>query len=82
MKRSPKVAHHGSLHKRERACRSASPHASPHASPRHADADLSRPVEVVTDMGKSRRFGLTAHQATDQAFLDLFDQTRADDLTA
>ncbi len=31
------------------------------ASPCHTDADLGRPIEVVTDMSKSRRLGFTAH---------------------
>lgn len=38
------------------------------ASPWHTDADLGRPVEVVTDMSKSRRLGFTAYQPTDDAF--------------
>lgn len=46
------------------------------ASPWHTDADLGRPIEVVTDMGKSRRLGFTAYQATDDAFLDLFATLR------
>jgi hypothetical protein len=50
------------------------------ASPWHTDADLGRPVEVVTDMSKSRRLGFTAYQPTDEAFLDLFAQLRADRL--
>lgn len=50
------------------------------ASPWHTDADLGRPVEVVTDMTKSRRLGFTAYQPTDEAFLDLFAQLRADRL--
>ncbi len=50
------------------------------ASPWHTDADLGRPIEVVTDMGKSRRLGFTAYQATDDAFFDLFAQLRADRL--
>jgi len=49
-------------------------------SPWHTDADLGRPIEVVTDMGKSRRLGFTAYQATDDAFFDLFAQLRADRL--
>jgi nucleoside-diphosphate-sugar epimerase len=49
-------------------------------SPWHTDADLGRPVEVVTDMSKSRRLGFTAYQATDDSFFDLFDQLRADGL--
>ena len=50
------------------------------ASPWHTDADLGRPIEVVTDMGKSRKLGFTAYQATDDAFFDLFAQLRADRL--
>ncbi|MBL6078708.1 SDR family oxidoreductase [Belnapia sp. T18] len=50
------------------------------ASPWHTDADLGRPIEVVTDMGKSRRLGFTAYQATDEAFFDLFGRLRADRL--
>ncbi|MBL0407164.1 SDR family oxidoreductase [Microvirga aerilata] len=50
------------------------------ASPWHTDADLGRPIEVVTDMSKSRRLGFTGYQATDDAFLDLFAELRADRL--
>jgi nucleoside-diphosphate-sugar epimerase len=50
------------------------------ASPWHTDADLGRPIEVVTDMGKSRRLGFVAYQPTDDAFFDLFAQLRADRL--
>lgn len=50
------------------------------ASPWHTDADLGRPIEVVTDMSKSRRLGFTAYQATDDAFFDLFERLRADRL--
>ncbi|KQM63281.1 NAD-dependent dehydratase [Sphingomonas sp. Leaf17] len=50
------------------------------ASPWHTDADLGRPIEVVTDMSKSRRMGFTAYQPTDDAFFDLFAQLRADRL--
>ena len=48
------------------------------ASPWHTDADLGRPIEVVTDMSKSRKLGFTAYQATDEAFFQLFEQLRAD----
>lgn len=47
------------------------------ASPWHTDADLGRPIEVVTDMSKSRRLGFTAYQPTDDAFFALFDRLRA-----
>ncbi|TCP31895.1 SDR family oxidoreductase [Sphingomonas sp. BK235] len=50
------------------------------ASPWHTDADLGRPIEVVTDMSKSRRLGFTAYQPTDAAFADLFAQLRAERL--
>jgi len=49
-------------------------------SPWHTDADLGRPIEVVTDMSKSRRLGFTAYQPTDDAFFDLFAQLRRDRL--
>jgi nucleoside-diphosphate-sugar epimerase len=50
------------------------------ASPWHTDADLGRPIEVVTDMSKSRRLGFTAYQPTDDAFFALFEALRADRL--
>jgi nucleoside-diphosphate-sugar epimerase len=46
------------------------------ASPWHTDADLGRPIEVVTDMGKSRRLGFLDYQATDQSFFELFERLR------
>jgi nucleoside-diphosphate-sugar epimerase len=50
------------------------------ASPWHTDADLGRPIEVVTDMSKSRKLGFTGYRATDDAFFDLFARLRADRL--
>ena len=50
------------------------------ASPWHTDADLGRPIEVVTDMGKSRKLGFTGYEATDEAFFDLFAKLREDRL--
>lgn len=50
------------------------------ATPWHTDADLGRPVEVVTDMGKSRKLGFTPYQPTDEAFFELFTRLRADRL--
>ncbi len=50
------------------------------ASPWHTDADLGRPIEVVTDMSKSRRLGFTRYQPTDDAFLALFARMRGDKL--
>jgi nucleoside-diphosphate-sugar epimerase len=48
------------------------------ASPWHTDLDLSRPIEVMTDMTLSRKAGFVAHQNTEEAFLDLFAALRAD----
>jgi nucleoside-diphosphate-sugar epimerase len=50
------------------------------ASPWHTDADLGRPIEVVTDMSKSRRLGFREYQPTNDAFFDLFARLRADRL--
>jgi len=50
------------------------------ASPWHTDADLGRPIEVVTDMSKSRQMGFAGYVATDQAFFDLFARLREDRL--
>ncbi|WP_347302969.1 SDR family oxidoreductase [Croceibacterium sp. TMG7-5b_MA50] len=50
------------------------------ASPWHTDADLGRPIEVVTDMSKSRRLGFAGYQPTDDAFYALFEQLRAERL--
>jgi nucleoside-diphosphate-sugar epimerase len=49
-------------------------------SPWHTDADLGRPIEVVTDMTKSRKLGFTVYQPTDEAFFALFDQLRRERL--
>lgn len=46
-------------------------------SPWHTDADLGRPLEVVTDMSKSRRMGFLDYQPSDDAFFDLFAMLRA-----
>jgi nucleoside-diphosphate-sugar epimerase len=46
-------------------------------SPWHTDADLGRPIEVVTDMSKSRKLGFLDYQRTDESFFDLFSQLRA-----
>ncbi len=42
-------------------------------SPWHTDADLGRPIEVVTDMSKSRRLGFNLYMPTDDAFFALFE---------
>ena len=46
------------------------------SSPWHTDADLGRPIEVLTDMSKSRRLGFLDYQPTLDSFLDLFDELR------
>ena len=46
------------------------------ASAWHTDADLGRPVEVLTDMSKSRRLGFMDYQPTEDSFLDLFGELR------
>jgi nucleoside-diphosphate-sugar epimerase len=48
------------------------------ASAWHTDADLGRPIEVVTDMNKSRRLGFLDYQPTDDSFFDLFARLRAE----
>jgi hypothetical protein len=45
-------------------------------SPWHTDADLGRPVEVLTDMTKSRKLGFLDYQSTRDSFFDLFDRMR------
>ena len=50
------------------------------ASPWHTDADLGRPIEVVTDMSKSRRLGFSRYQPTDDALFALFERLRANRL--
>jgi nucleoside-diphosphate-sugar epimerase len=42
----------------------------------HTDADLGRPIEVVTDMSRSRKLGFREYQATDDSFFDLFTRLR------
>ena len=42
----------------------------------HTDADLGRPIEVVTDMSKSRKLGFLDYQPTDESFFDLFTTLR------
>ena len=58
----------------------AEPNLNKLISPWHTDADLGRPIEVITDMSKSRKLGFLDYQATDDSFFDLFTQLRADNL--
>ena len=50
------------------------------ASPWHTDLDLGRPIEVMTDMARSRKLGFSIFQPTDESFFDLFEELRADRL--
>ena len=50
------------------------------ASPWHTDLDLGRPIEVMTDMSKSRKLGFAIFQSTEDSFNDLFEQLRTDRL--
>lgn len=50
------------------------------ASPWHTDLDLGRPIEVMTDMSKSRKLGFLVYQNTEESFFDLFTQLRHDQL--
>jgi nucleoside-diphosphate-sugar epimerase len=54
----------------------AKPNLNHLASAWHTDADLGRPIEVVTDMTKSRKLGFLDYQATDDSFYDLFERLR------
>jgi nucleoside-diphosphate-sugar epimerase len=42
-----------------------------------AEPDLGRPIEVMTDMARSRKLGFTGYQSTEDSFFDLFAQLRA-----
>lgn len=46
------------------------------ASPWHTDLDLGRPIEVMTNMAKSRKLGFLAYQDTRESFFDLFDKLK------
>lgn len=50
------------------------------ASAWHTDLDLSRPIEVMTDMTKSRKIGFTVYQDTRESFFDLFKSLREEKL--
>ena len=42
----------------------------------HTDLDLGRPIEVLTDMSKSRKLGFTAYRDTQEVFTELFDELK------
>lgn len=48
------------------------------ASAWHTDLDLGRPIEVMTDMSKSRKLGFTVYKNTKDSFYELFEQLRKD----
>jgi nucleoside-diphosphate-sugar epimerase len=50
------------------------------ASAWHTDLDLGRPLEVMTDMSKSRKLGFTLYQDSRDSFFDLFAQLRQERL--
>ncbi|MCE7065014.1 SDR family oxidoreductase [Dyadobacter sp. CY326] len=50
------------------------------ASAWHTDLDLGRPLEVMTDMAKSRKLGFTVYQDTRESFFNLFQKLRAEQL--
>jgi nucleoside-diphosphate-sugar epimerase len=50
------------------------------ASAWHTDLDLGRPIEIMTDMTKSREAGFLVFQNTEKSFTDLFAQLRAEKL--
>jgi hypothetical protein len=59
-----------------RECSLVEPNLDVLVSTWHTDADLGRPIEVVTDMSKSRKLGFREYQATDESFFDLFTTLR------
>lgn len=60
--------------------RLAEPDLSQLASAWHTDLDLGRPIEVMTDMSKSRKLGFLVFQKTEESFYDLFHQLKQDNL--
>ncbi len=46
----------------------------------HTDADLGRPMEVLTDITKSRKAGFLDYQSTPDAFFELFDRLKEERL--
>ncbi|MCX2583823.1 SDR family oxidoreductase [Pedobacter sp. MR22-3] len=46
------------------------------ASAWHTDLDLGRPIEVMTNMSKSRKLGFNVFQDTEETFYELFDRLR------
>lgn len=42
----------------------------------HTDLDLGRPIEVMTDMSKSRKLGFLVYQDTEDTFYELFEELK------
>ncbi|WP_113653223.1 SDR family oxidoreductase [Pedobacter namyangjuensis] len=42
----------------------------------HTDLDLGRPIEVMTNMSKSRKLGFLVYQDTEDTFYELFEQLK------
>lgn len=42
----------------------------------HTDLDLGRPIEVMTDVSKSRKAGFTIFESTEDSFLNLFKKLK------
>jgi nucleoside-diphosphate-sugar epimerase len=60
--------------------RLAEPELNQLASAWHTDLDLGRPIEVMTDMSKSRKLGFTEYHKTEDSFFELFELLRRDRL--
>ncbi|MFH6990920.1 SDR family oxidoreductase [Flavobacterium sp. FlaQc-48] len=50
------------------------------ASAWHTDLDLGRPLEVMTDMSRSRKLGFTVYKDTKDSFFELFTELRNDQI--
>ncbi|MEO6176921.1 MAG: SDR family oxidoreductase [Flavobacterium circumlabens] len=48
------------------------------ASAWHTDLDLGRPLEVLTDMSRSKKLGFTTYKETKDSFFELFTELRND----
>ncbi|MET0636940.1 MAG: SDR family oxidoreductase [Chitinophagaceae bacterium] len=44
----------------------------------HTDLDLGRPIEIMTDMSKSRKLGFLEYRSTKDSFIRLFQQLRTE----
>ena len=44
----------------------------------HTDLDLGRPIEVMTDMSKSRKLGFSVFESTEGSFINLFEKLKSE----